>query len=352
MCKIMIMSGITDGNRGRATELIKAMAKVISPGNKDGLGYAAIGVDGKLFGERWLENSQAFTNDTEMTQFGDAVDGVGEYSSFGEIALDKISAITLHTRMATAAKGMMNTHPFVYDVDDTSLIHNGIIDNDSDFKLRVSTCDSEAILQAYLMNEVNKNPMMIGEMAKSLHGYYAAALFSRDADGNRILDIFKGNHASLVVTYLHELGTYVFTTSEGDIASACRELKISMGKAYTIKEGYLLRIDPFTSKVTLREKFTVSGRFKQTYQGASNFHGHHHHSSREVAPLVQTQIGMTSTMGTEINIVDASNSGFKSRHKALNEDMFNMLKLTPGIREMGRSEVRELGMANGWWARQ
>jgi predicted glutamine amidotransferase len=124
-----------------------------------------------------------------MKDFGDAIEGAttSEKNSFGEVKMDDVAAITLHTRMATSAKGMANTHPFVYENHDTSLIHNGVIRNEKDFKLQVSTCDSESILQAYLINETHHNPKMVGEMAKMLVGYYAAALFSRDADGVRIL---------------------------------------------------------------------------------------------------------------------------------------------------------------------
>lgn len=113
MCKVMIMAGINELNRGKATSLIKEMAKEMSPGNKDGCGYAAVDEHGNLFGERWLDNAQAFTTKVDVvTPFGDAIEGGGsdaggESNKFGEDpSLDKITAITLHTRMATSAKGM------------------------------------------------------------------------------------------------------------------------------------------------------------------------------------------------------------------------------------------------------
>jgi len=339
MCKVMIMSGVNNSNREKALEIVKEMGKEISTSNRDGLGYAAVDSEGKLFGERWLENSQAFTNPKEMLQFGDAIEGIGEYNSFGKLNLNDMTAITLHTRMATSAKGMINTHPFVYEGDDTSLIHNGVIDNDKDFKLQVSTCDSEAILQAYLLNEVNKNPAMVNEMSKMLYGYYAVGIFSRDANGNRILDVFKGNSASLVITYLYDLGIYIFTTSEVDINAVCRKLNVSVGKAHTVKEGNLIRIDPFTSKVILREKFTVQSRFKTSYYSGTNNAGYWG--------------GSQSTKNeTQSNIVDVSNAGAKERKVKHHEDMLEMMKLTPMLKEFSSSEVRDMGIASGWWGRE
>lgn len=357
MCKVMVMSGINDVNREKSVAFIKEMAKEMSPGNKDGCGYAAIDDAGKLFGERWLENSQAFTDINDVLQFGDAIEGTGEYNNFGDLNLNKVAAITLHTRMATSAKGIANTHPFVYENEDTSLIHNGVIDNDKDFTLQVSTCDSEAILQAYLLNGVNHNPAMIGAMAEMLYGYYAAALFTRDASGNRILDIFKGNHASLVVTYLYELGTYVFSTSEMDISIVCRRLGISMGKAYTIKEGNLLRVDPFTSKIISREKFKVQSRHKSAYHytGTSHYKNDYGNSGTSYQPpTTRSTCGIgTITEDEPTNIIDASNAGAKEHTKLkINEELLGMMSLVPNIIELPYSAVRELGMVSGWWARQ
>lgn len=361
MCKVMIMPGIKRDTRKKAIEFIKEIAKEMSPGNKDGCGYAAIDGAGNLFGERWLENSQAFTDVSEVLPFGDAIEGAGEYNSFGTVNMEDVTAITLHTRLATSSKGMKNTHPFHYEQDDTSLIHNGVIDNDKDFKLQVSTCDSEAILQAYLLNEVNHNPAMIGEMAKMLYGYYACGILSRDADGNRILDVFKGNHASLVVAYLYDLNTYVFTTSESDLSSACRKLGIAMGKAYTVKEGHLLRINPFTSEVVNKEKFTVQSRYKNGYYNGTNHNGYNYDSNRGGSHSSGTT-GSTSTQTTNTtseldrtsNIIDVSNAGAKERSNKskANEEILDMMKLTPNIREYTNQEVRELGMASGWWGRE
>lgn len=367
MCKVFVAAGINDTNRDKMMALVREMAKEMSTGNRDGCGYAAIDMEGKLFGERWLENSQAFTNVNEALQFGDAVEGIGEYNKFGDVSLGKMAAITLHTRMATSAKGMANTHPFVYEEDDTSLIHNGIIDNDKDFKLKVSTCDSEALLQAYLQNEVNKSPPMVSEMAKMVYGYYAAGVFSRDADGNRILDVFKGGYASLIVAYIYELDTYVFTTSEPDLTSACRKLNLTPGKAYTVKEGHLLRFDPFTSKVIVRDQFVVSPRtkpFVSSYTGGNHYNRYDEYegvSDRGDSHSTHTRAitnykGDTTKddVGRSANIIDVSIAGARERNakSKASEEILAMKSCIPSIRECTINEVRELGLAAGWWSKE
>ena len=345
------MAGINDNNRTKAVALIKEMGKEMSPGNKDGLGYAAVDTEGKLFGERWLENNEAFGVKEDMSMFGDALVGVGgEYNSFGNVDLNKIAAITLHTRLATTPKGMTNTHPFYYEEDDSSVIHNGIIDNYKDFELKVSTCDSEALLVAYLKNEVNKDISMMGEMSKSIFGYYAAGIFSRDADGNRILDVFKGNHASLIVTYILELGTYVFTTAENDIAPACKRLGLTIGKVYTVREGNLMRLDPFTSKVLNVQKFEVASRHKPL--GNYNHGGYHGTQDRGSAHATSTTTPTTYTKDTAestSNIIDVSIKGMKQKQNTLTKEMFLLKNCIPSLSELSAHEVREMGLSNQWW---
>ena len=61
MCKVMMMAGVTSDTRDAAWVFIKEMAKEMSPGNMDGLGYAALSTEGELFGERWHHNGEAFS---------------------------------------------------------------------------------------------------------------------------------------------------------------------------------------------------------------------------------------------------------------------------------------------------
>lgn len=267
MCKIMVIAGIKEVNVDKAVAFVETIAPLISVGNNDGLGYAAVDSEGNLFGERWHKNADAFKTipfgDMFVTnQFESAIKGgltKGAYNNFGNVALSKMTAITLHARYATSGKEFMNTHPFVSL--DTSLIHNGVICNDDDWeKQMVTTCDSEAILCSYINNDVAIKPNAIQAVANELVGYYAAAVFTRDEEGYRILDVFKGHNNNLVIAYIDELETWVMSTQKSDIADACKKLGFTMGTAFDVNDGALMRINPNTGETLLIQEFTVGKR--------------------------------------------------------------------------------------------
>ena len=271
MCKIMVMAGINKTNRTLALEFTKLMAKQITPGNSDGLGYAAVTTKGELFGERWLNNNDAFVNrpaydglSKEEAGMIDRYRGflipelpVQTYNSFGKIDEDNIAAITLHTRLATSGKEFMNTHPFVRD--DTSLIHNGVIANASDLKMVQSTCDSEAILNEYVENHVMDKPENIRKVAGKLQGYYACGVFSKSKKYGNILDIFKDTRAVLDAAYIVDLRAIVFSSRLADIRAVCSQMGMSIGRTFKVSDDMLLRLDPISGEVLTTEKFTSIG---------------------------------------------------------------------------------------------
>jgi hypothetical protein len=125
-----------------------------------------------------------------------------------------------------------------------------------------------------------------------------------------------------------------------------------MGKAYTVKEGHLLRIDPFTSKILTREKFFVPSNYNTTsnYTGTNSCYTHNADRGSSHSTTTTTTGDTTkSELDRGTNIVDVSNAGAKERRAK--ENVLEMMKLTPMIRELSYPEVRELGMASGWWAR-
>jgi len=336
MCKVFMLAGITEETNSKAVALTKAMAKPMSIANKDGLGYTAVDKVGNMFGERWHLNASAFTPvpvlpdtsdiDELIATFGDAVkydpprvsSSYSEYNNFGDVDLSKMTAITLHTRMATSGRVFSNTHPFV-DVDkDTSLIHNGIIRNDSDFKLKLSTCDSEAILIAYLQQEVNIDPLNVQGMADILTGYYACGVFSRDALGNRIMDIFKANGARLSGVWIKELNTFAYSTSEYDIKEAAKEVGLTTGPTFEFKDEWLVRIDYLSGKVEYTVDFNQSNEY---YKPAVV-------TNPLPAPATKT-------------------SKFVNKKKSLSKDMVEYLMLKPETTILSQVAIREMSQAMG-----
>lgn len=330
MCKVLIIPGINDAHRENTTAFIKAMAVRLSFGNKDGLGYAAVDANGSLFGERWLDNDHAFTEapledySSVENVFGTFLKAKSEWPSFtkreqnkfGEGVLDNASAITLHTRMATSAKGLVNAHPFVDN--DTSLIHNGVIRNVSDFKFSLSSCDSEAILISYLRHNIGANPTFIQNVANDLTGYYVAAVFGRDAQGNRILDVFKGNNNNLSVSFIKELGTYVLTSSEYDIKEVCGKLGFSFSSPRDYHDGILMRINPFTGEMISGHHFTTGEEYSK------------------VVPSCSTN--STANYANYYSLPGGSSKSNKKRHHLSKEEM-NYLSHKPTLEEMGEREA-------------
>lgn len=251
MCKIMIIPHINNDTRQNALKFIEAMGQVMSKevSHQDGLGYAGIDSAGNLFAERWLRNSQAFTNRTSMNDNVMSYSGFikVDYNSYGNVNLDDITAVTLHTRLATSAKGLLNCHPFIEN--DTSVIHNGVINNAFDFRIDQSTCDSESILTQYVDNNVGTDHELFNKVSTQLDGYYACGIFSRDITGRRILDIVKSSSAQLVGAYVNELKVMVFTSLESQLREGLRMCNFTTSAVYSINPSSLVRLDPIANKV-------------------------------------------------------------------------------------------------------
>lgn len=262
MCKVYIATGINDSNREGHEKLYKAMAEVLSKeyNHRDGLGYAAVDKDGNLFGERWLVNADAFKvrnplterDKTLVNKFLNFLDKKETYNSFGNVNLENITSITLHTRLATSGKEFSNTHPFVEG--DTSVIHNGMINNHASFRKSSSTCDSEAILTQYIDLGVAQDITKAVDLSKALSGYYACALYSRDKDGKRILDVMKSSTAALIGGYIKELDSVVFTSLLSHLEEGCKMAGLTLETNYEVTALSMLRLDPITGEALGTQK--------------------------------------------------------------------------------------------------
>lgn len=282
MCKIMCMSGINKDTRQAALLFVKEMASKMTYGNSDGMGYAATTTDGNVFGERWLHNYKAFKERQvqpqvdPMSEFDERIisyfGGIlkkkvyippKEYDSFAfdpinpEDGLQCFTSMTLHARLATSGKEFINTHPFVND--NTTLIHNGVIRNIGKNDLKISSCDSEKILNLYLKHDVKNKPQNIQKVADKLQGYYACGMYSKLTDGTLILDIFKDNSARLSAAFVDELQTIVFSSVLNDIKDACRDLGFTISSEFMVEAGVMCRINPVTGDVIDTFDFDPSG---------------------------------------------------------------------------------------------
>lgn len=277
----MVMAGLNPENVTINTEFIFRMSSKMSLANQDGLGYTGVDSSGNMFGERWLENSDAFLNrngngkrERRIKKLNKILKGFEgfldfkkddladvpkvEYNKFGELT-DKFSAITLHTRYATSAKGFENTHPFVDIHHDTSLIHNGIIQNVTKEDNIRSTCDSERILNKYLEHGVATNPDNIQKVIDDLTGYMACAIVTRDEEGKRVIDVFK-TRARLHGVYIEELGL-VITTDAKDAEKVADDMGLTVVASVEYKDNKYIRFDAITGKVIFVKDYKDTAHF-------------------------------------------------------------------------------------------
>lgn len=287
MCKVLIMTGIQ--NSKNAFEFMKAAKAPMSLGNTDGIGYVAVHKNGSLFSEKWKQNDNFLKREKVITieeyeRLKPMVDELKEYnkeipdlkvnaSSFGDVDFDDIRSVCMHTRYATCGKEFNNTHPFLYE--DSALIHNGVISNHAILDLnKVSTCDSEAGLQSYLLKNVNLDLDKRQEWLDMLKGYWAFGILSRDAKGRRILDIVR-NGASLYFTTVKEIGEkcFVVATTKEIIQTAAKECGFVVDEKhiFLLKENSMHRFDAVTGRLmnTLEVKESEANKVKTVTTGWS-----------------------------------------------------------------------------------
>lgn len=300
MCRIAIIPSIPRGKQEAAMKLLRSLSGPMSVNNSDGLGYSAMKADGSIFGERWVNNEQAWkvrrptaVDDKAQAirakfqkRFGDKVTPLEPariYSTFGQPEKEKDTIISamLHTRFATSTKGLDNCHPFyratktkdnMTENDAIALIHNGVIHNHFNWKDSMLTSnDSEAILCAYLDDYVQYNPEEMTTMLQKLTGYYAFAVMTKNREDKPIVDVVRGHRADLFVHYVDELETEVFCTRPELMAEACRKLKWHISAISQVKEDSFFRFDAKSGDILYAKSFTAT-----EYPQYNNYAGRRH----------------------------------------------------------------------------
>lgn len=278
MCKVFMMPGMNKGNRQEVTHFLKIVSKELSgTSDKDGFGYAAITRTGQVYGEKWLNPSDAWKiaanpdnigNKFLMDNFSGALkkqiaatDDI--YKKFGQMKTAKVfedtCAVILHARHATTgSKTIDNVHPFFESANadgahgDTALIHNGNVANHELLTKKHSTCDSEVILHEYLRLLVQYAPQSIDQLSKMIYGnYVVGVLSSASYEAETItpyLDIFKSGYRDLYVSYIERFRSPVFATTPDIIKNACKEMNITHSEILEIEGGTFMRLDAITGR--------------------------------------------------------------------------------------------------------
>ncbi len=309
MCKIACITKITPETSENAKKFIKVMSKTMSRSDHDGWGYAAIDKDGNLFGERWKNPDHAFAADAIRANANAkaAIDKFKgflkikevppiQYNYFGELGegLDSkiLKGAILHARTATTPNIMANTHPFVSG--NTALIHNGGIHNTDELVMKISSCDSEAILNEYVRVGVGLDINKIGQMAANLRGTYACGVLTKDAQEHWIMDVFRDRGANLSAFFIQELDCVVIATpgvnfnsdtrftqsGYGPVFMACQQLGFTITEEYEVKTSSVVRTDLESGEVienidfdsSYKEKPKKGGKKENKQNGGR--HGH------------------------------------------------------------------------------
>lgn len=258
MCKIAAIIGIAPNIHKKLSKFVAHLAADIVDSQQDGFGYAAYSKKDGLFGERWVQVEDIFSRRNMMDEDAARLDREmmgtvkvsGEYNYFGKKfeGLYGVTSIIMHGRTSTNAISMENTHPFV--MQDTALIHNGVISNHADIPKTLSTCDSEAILTRYLAADVVNDATQIEPAVTRLKGWFACAVLAKNKDGEWVVDMFKDNSTPLFFAVIKELGgAKVYATDEDNIFYACEKAKFKMPRVYRVSSNTLTRLDAVTGKV-------------------------------------------------------------------------------------------------------
>lgn len=254
MCKIAGVTKVTDKNRDNVWLFMMALGELMTPGNNDGLGYAAFDKEGNIFGEKWLNNAQAFLDLSKIVPNITAEKMANLYTYFGKkVVKDDAQAIILHTRAATCGKGIKNTHPFINNEDDieVAIIHNGVIGNHMDLEKKFSTCDSEVIAHLYDKHGVKAGLTKIDEVTQRLWGWYTVLALSKDPNGKMYMDAFT-DAPRLSSYFIPELDTRVYSTYAGDIEKVAKMFGYTIKDGKTMKANTSQRIDVLTGEVLER----------------------------------------------------------------------------------------------------
>lgn len=272
MCKNLMLIGIKKTER--LHEFLKVASKYMSKTDDHGFGYHAITSEGKTFTERWFDPKGAFDGDPytagdkivfEKMKGSTFVPSAKVYGVTGDVDFSKVTTIMCHARFATTEKTFQNVHPFI--IDNTALIHNGVIQNAKQLTMKISTCDSEAILNEYLTHNVRDDINNIQKVANVLNGWYACGVMSKKGDLNYI-DIFKDVSTPLWATYIDELGCIAICTKHEILYSTLSELHMNEDNhSFALVGTKLTRFNSITGEQVESTSFKIEEKKPVYSQG-------------------------------------------------------------------------------------
>lgn len=257
MCKLIMIPDVPEDKIQQTWKFIFGAKYEMSAVDKHGMGYMAYYSDtDTIAGERWLYNKEAFIKRDEdvpenikkyQEHFQSAVKIDKKYNGFG-IFGKVLKSIGVHSRFATCAVNIENTHPFWDRENQTALIHNGVISNHHEFDKKISSCDSEAILSSYVENKVNENPDKMDDLISEVNGSMACGLITKH-NNKTYFDIWRNSASTLCTSFVDKIGTFVIATTPAIIKRGAKAIQSKHDTIYDINPNYYMRFDIATGKL-------------------------------------------------------------------------------------------------------
>lgn len=200
MCKVI---GFTNAKKLTINESFLKSVQATMDGERDGFGYAVLDSRSQLWGERYMNpNAIDFRIKAVRHELYSLPLRTMRANAFGEYSTKGNMSAIFHGRTSTNSKVLENTHPFIKN--NMALIHNGVVSDvgPNAPSLELSSCDSEHILQRYLVGGITA-------VTDNIQGYYACMVI--DANTGH-LNVFRDDIAPLHMAWCRTIDSYIIAT--------------------------------------------------------------------------------------------------------------------------------------------
>lgn len=239
MCKIAVIPHIPHTAVDATLRLARALTEPMTRHDKDAFGVAAVGRhSSEVYTARWLDPRDAWQDTPHRAPYSNL--RTVDYTTQGGDMPAAPTALLLHARYATSAKGLNNAHPHTSIDGHMSLIHNGVV-SPHNLKLKRTTCDSEGILNTLYDARVQDTPSKVRAALRKVQGYFALGVISLSTQGWTV-DVIRDGQATLTYVDLPDLGTGIFCTTPEIVRAACVATSIRTGHIWEVRDNTHVRI--------------------------------------------------------------------------------------------------------------
>jgi len=256
MCKLFILTNTSKLSHNKLSKLLTVTAKIMGKTDSHGFGWSMLNGDSftgeKCVDPEYFENSFFSSVPSQLK----SIFGKSESEVYGEMPKKLSGALLVHARISTNQLGLINTHPFINE--DWSLIHNGVVTNETDHVERKSSNDTE-----YLLHHLTHQG--VDGMVSSVAGYYAVGAISRKTGD---LLVVKDNIANLYACYIETLDSLAFGTSASQLESIIKTIGYKHSKITPVKDNMAFTFD---KRGMLTSERAITPIARKTYNEADYY---------------------------------------------------------------------------------